>query len=395
MGHSVPHTGPAAGVRHDAGEAPPFPEAELRRRLETARARMADVGVDVLLLFDPQNVYFFTGYSSVNLWDPACAVVALEGPVRVVLWEFEVPRFEMSAGLGEAVAYRSPAELISVLSGVLDPSMRTYGCDEWTPFPSPKLFGAVTELLDGRGKRDVRPVVCASRLRKSPAELQVLEEAAGLTEIGLNAAVDAIATGVKDHEVAAAASAAMLASGSEHFCIQPIVAVGPRAGVPHSAACGRTISSGETVFLELGACVKRYTTPVMRTVVVGDPSREVERLASLAGDVMHRHLESMRPGVLCSEVARAANEIVRSDGILFHGVHGYPVGIGFPPSWIENLLFWIDESNTARLEEGMVFHIPLSLRHRAVRGVGLSYTLVIEQEGPRVLNGSAAELIAK
>jgi hypothetical protein len=57
-------------------------------------------------------------------------------------------------------------------SGVLNPSMRTYGCDDWTPFPSPELFEAVTELLDGRGRRDVRSVVCASRLRKSPAEVR-------------------------------------------------------------------------------------------------------------------------------------------------------------------------------------------------------------------------------
>jgi Xaa-Pro dipeptidase len=380
-------------------EGPAFPRSEYERRVQTARAAMERSRIDLLVLFDPQSVCYFSGYSTVNLWDFAALVLGLDDDPSIILWDFELPRFEASGALGVARPYAAGEDPVTKLIGILGQGHRpgAWASDDWTPGVPPAIWRAVAEALAPAEHRDARPVLWATRLRKSRAEIRLLERSAAITDMGVDAAVEAVRVGVSDGEIAAAAAAAMLRARSGHFSIQPIIAVGPRAGVPHSEASGRRVEPGEAVFVELGAAIERYTAPVMRSVVAGEPGDELLALESLGTAIMEAQLAVMQPGASCAEIAKEANKIVSEAGpdVLFHGFLGYPVGISFPPSWLEELDFQIHETNPEPLDAGMVFHIPLSLRHRGRRGVGMSYTVVVEQEGARILNGTSAALIVK
>jgi Xaa-Pro dipeptidase len=380
-------------------ERPAFPRSEYERRVETARAAMERSRVDLLVLFDPQSLCYFSGYSTVNLWDFAALVLRLDDDPSVILWDFELPRFEASGALGVACPYATGEDPVMKLIGRLGRGHRpgAWASDDWTSGVPPAIWRAVAEALAPAEHRDARPVLWATRLRKSRAEIRLLERSAAITDIGVDAALEAVRVGVSDGEIAAAAAAAMLRAGSEHFSIQPIIAVGARAGIPHSEASGRRVEPGEAVFVELGAAIQRYTAPVMRAVVAGRPGDELLALEALGKAIMEAQLTGMQPGASCAEIAKEANAIVSEAGpdVLFHGFLGYPVGISFPPSWLEELDFQIHETNPEPLETGMVFHIPLSLRHRGRRGIGMSYTVVVEQEGPRIMNGTPAALLVK
>jgi Xaa-Pro dipeptidase len=189
----------------------------------------------------------------------------------------------------------------------------------------------------------------------------------------------------------------MLRAGSEHFSIQPIVAVGPRAGVPHSESVGKRVERRQCVFLEIGACRHRYTAPIMRTLVVGEPEPRLAALAKVAEVTIAAVMRASAPGVPAKDVALAGQRVIDEDssGILFHRYFGYPVGFGVPPSWLENLAFLIQASNEEPMDVGMVFHVPLSLRHLGERGVGLSQTLEITTDGAVPLSSVPPRLIVK
>jgi Xaa-Pro dipeptidase len=383
-------------LRERIDEQPAFPESEYRRRAEVAASEMSAQGIDVLALFDPQSICYFTGYSSVNLWDLACLVLPRDAPVRLVLWDFEVLRLEASGVDVTTFTYPSygdPLEAIQrAFTGLRH---RTYGSDVWTPSVPPRTWEHLVAMLGTSKRVDARPVLWRTRLRKSPLEMDLLRRSAAATDAGVAAAAEAIEPGVRDREIAAAAAEAMLAAGSGHFSIQPIVAIGPRAGVPHSESSGRQVRSGEAVFLELGAAMHRYTAPVMRTVQVGEAHDDLLALAELASATVQAAVRAMKPGVPVNDVVRQASDVVYAgdSDILFHRYFGYPVGISFPPSWLENLDFQLTPENDVPLEEGMVFHVPLSLRRRGLRGVGLSYTAAVGADGGEPLTGSPPRLI--
>ena len=88
----------------------------------------------------------------------------------------------------------------------------------------------------------------------------------------MQAALDAVREGVTDNTLAAVAAERLFRAGSEYCCYQPIVTVGRRSGVPHSTFHRVAMRRGDPVFLEIGACVNRYSSPLMRTAVVGPPT---------------------------------------------------------------------------------------------------------------------------
>ena len=386
------------GLRERADEQPAFPTQEHRDRVQRAQTAMAGRGLALLILFDPNSLGYFTGYTSVNLWDFSALVLGVEGDPRVVLWDFEVPRFEVSANLGQLYVYSSHSDPVPVLAQALEGlPCDTYAIDDWTMSLPVELWNPIRALVASGERRDAREILWATRLRKSPQERDILRQSATLTDIGVRAAQDALHEGATDRELAAVISGALLEAGSEHPSIAPIVAAGPRAGVPHSGACGRRIQRGESVFVELGGCVSRYTAPLMRTLVVGEPETELTALAETAVRAGNAAASAMQPGTPASTVARVAQEIIDADPteILFHRSFGYPVGHAASPTWFESLGFLVHEGNDTPLEEGMVFHIPLSLRHRGVRGVGASHTVEITADGPRTLSRIPPDLWIK
>lgn len=380
--------------REAIGEEPAFANEEYRGRRERAQAAMSEVGIDVLVLFDPQSICYFSGYTSVNLWDLSAVIIPATGSVRLVLWEFEIPRLEASGADVDLSTYPShgdPVDAVAQALRGLEPS--TFAVDTWTPSLPVAVWERLGDMVAGARHVDARPVLWRTRLIKTEPELEVLRRAAAVTDVGIRAAIEAVGPGVRDREIAAAAAAAMLEAGSGHFSIQPIVTVGPRAGVPHSEAADRKVRFGEGVFLEFGASVSRYTSPCMRTVVCGEPHPDMTELGELAARSTRAAADAIQPGALASSVEAAARKILDEDPtILFHGYFGYPVGVSFPPSWLENLDFYLGGGNDAVLETGMVFHVPISLRRRGTRGVGLSYTIAVGRDGPEILTGTPLAL---
>lgn len=351
-------------------------------------------GVDLLVTFSPHNVFYLTGMDSENLFDYQCAVLGsdMDAPV-LVIFEFELARAENSVVVDDIRSYGTFDDPIAfTLEQLAGMSGRRIALDRST-LPVAR-YGSLVAGLEGYELTDAFGLVEGMRLVKSDPELDLMERAAALTDAGVAAAEAEIAEGVEDRVVAAAIVDAMYRAGSDTLCWGPIVAAGYRAGAAHSTFNGHRIGRGETVFLELTGEVSRYVSPLMRTVVVGEPSADMLRVEAAVTAALEAIRTSARPGASARDVAARGLAALESvlEGHIFHHYFGYPVGIGYPPSWIEALGFFIRADNDRRLERGMAFHLPMSIRRYGEYGVNLSHTLVVEECGARVLGSSPARL---
>jgi Xaa-Pro aminopeptidase len=224
------------------------------------------------------------------------------------------------------------------------------------------------------------------KLTKSPKEIEFHRRAAMFTDAGMRAALDAAEEGRTDNDVAAAAYHAMMTAGSEFLSIPVIVNCGRASGISHSTHKGQRLTKGDVLFLELGGCRRRYTSPCMRSASIGTPTHDAERLAEgclAALECMHA---VMRPGVSFDEVAQAGagGVALAGAGVDWNGDYGYPVGAGFPPHW-GDYTCQIRTGNPILLQEGMVFHQPIALRLRGTVGVAFSETMLITANGCEAL----------
>jgi Xaa-Pro dipeptidase len=374
---------------------PAFSVEEYRGRVGRVHASMAERGLDAIVLFGPHNIAYLTGMDSENLFDPqACILAAGKDPVLVIL-DFELGRFENSSWLAKPLLFGQFDDPVVAFARAVaaEGLARSHlGIDRrWIGSQQYQQFVAVlpdAKIEDGFG------VVERVRLVKSAAEIELMRKAAGFTDAAVEAGFTAIAAGCRDYDVASAIMAALYGAGSELSCWGPIVAAGYRSGLAHSAHNGKELKTGECVFLELTGQCRRYTAPLMRTAVIGKANAEQRRLADASAGAVAGILDAAKAGTPAREVAAAGLRHIApvEAGIVFHHNFGYPVGLGYPPSWIETLGFFIRADNPTPLEAGMVFHLPMSLRVAGRFGVCLSHTMLVMPEGGVALTRSPAQL---
>lgn len=375
-----------------------FDDAEYAGRLARVREKMARDGIDLFVTTNPGNVCYLAGHFTQAINDPMFLAVPVEGTPLLQLPPFELPRFEASGAAAEVVStWRfgdEPAE--PVVRELLRRNLAKgkVAIDGGASFTS---LGTIAALKDGLNAELVSDLVESVRLIKSPTELAYLREAGVMTDAGVAAALAAYGEGASDNDVAAAALEAMVRAGSEPTVCDPYVCIGWRTGVPHSNRGGTVARIGDPVFVELGGTRARYTAPMMRCAVIGEPNAEIGELAETSLKAHTALLDAIRAGVRVSDVAAVGYAAVEPllDRIVFHYSYGYAVGLSFPPTWADCPHFPIHAENHATLEAGMVFHVPVMLRFQGRYGIGCSETVIVTEHGAETLSKLARALVVK
>lgn len=378
---------------------PSFPSSEYEQRGRSVRAEMASRGLDALLCYSFPNICYLTGIESVLWYKYFLAVITPAGSPILVAQDFEMPNAVIRSWATDCVSYPLREDPVDATVRLLEErglSDKRLGIEihPWAlPVPT---YLRLTAALPHAQLIDASDLVATVKVIKTPAEIDCIRKAADLTSRGMTAAIDAFAEGRTDNDVAAVAYETMIAGGSEPMCLDPIVTIGEWSGVPHSTHCRRTIGRGDPGLLEMGACIHRYTAAIMRTAVAGPPSDDIRRAADACITSLNTCIEHMKPGEVADEVARRADlswaEI--STRLIWHGIYGYSLGLGFPPDW-NDCPTLIERGSPVELRPGMVFHVTTSLRERATYGAAFSETVLITENSPEVLTNIARELAIK
>ena len=374
-----------------------FEQSEYEGRIAQLKQKMHLAKLDAVLLFNCASVYYLSGMDSENQFDYQCLVVPAKADPTLVILDFELGRYENSSWIGGVEVYEafddpiettlSVARRFAGAGGKIGIEMQSR---EITSEICERLISGLfpTTVVDSFG------LVESCRIVKSAAEIAYMESAARLTDIGVEAGYVAIRAGTVDNDVAAAIVSAMYRNGSNSVCWGPIVAAGYRAGTAHSTFDGYRLKTGDAVFLEITGQTHRYVSPLMRTAFLGEPSDAIRRVEEAVMAAISTILKEAREGTRAADVARAAVARLEPvlEGMIFHHNFGYPVGIGYAPSWIERFGFFLKVDNHLPLKAGMTFHLPMSLRKYGEYAVNLSQTILIREDGAVPLGNSPAAL---
>lgn len=373
----------------------PFPPAEFEQRLAKVRAGMTRDDISALLLTDPSDIFYLTGYST---FEVSVHVALVVKPSSLLL---QVPSIEVGPAMVTTRVERVVGYRWEGIGEVLEPLVEALsGCEERVgiDFWHGSLRHGVIEGIRAR-LADIRFVDSALLLKrvrivKSAVELACLRRSAHITGLALNAAVAAVRPGMTDNDVAAVGAEALLAAGSEFMSMQPIVTVGFRSSIIHTNHKRFAIEQGDPVFLEFGAAWKRYTAPMMQTVVAGEPTRKMQQVFDGCRRVVDALRMAIRPEVGFDAAAEAAEKALAplAGEVFFSGVFGYTVGAQFPPSWVEGSGF-IARGQSSCFRPGMVFHLPLCLRVPGQWGIGCSETILVTESGAEPLTTNPWSLV--
>ncbi len=371
-----------------------FPRAEYERRVAATRTRMAAAGIDPLVLTNVSNIAYLTGYDTGVPSAHVALLVPPDGPLR-----FHCADLEASAMLDtgtvteiELYAYYDtpvPATAIARRIRELGHGASAIGLElTWANTLNSsaldvRSYTTLRAELPAATIVDATQLVLDERLIKSDAEIAHMRRAATYTAAAMEAGIRAVADGVREHEIAAATYAAMVAAGSENPALDPLIVGGERLGwAPHLAFRRGRIARGQSLYLELSGTHLRYNAPLARSASVGPASKTIALLSERAIAAVELLHASIAPGRSAHDVAVEVRDsgLLAVDGAGNSGTYGYSVGLAFKPVWTE-CPFYLAPGNDRELRPGMTFHTPISLYVPGRAAVLFSETVLVTETG--------------
>lgn len=365
-----------------------FSLEEYQRRISGLRQRMARRRIDVAIITDPGNLLYLTGYQTTGYSYFQALVVPLDDEPFMVNRRLEETNVWPRTWVEETRPYSDTGDAIETLHHALvefglDDKCLGYERNSYF-FPAYQQERMLATFADNHFV-DCFGIVEAGRITKSDEELEMMRRAARATEAGMAAGIEAAVPGTYENDVAAAVHEAMFRAGGEYPAVSPYITSGPRTMIGHATWEGRKIEKDEPVFLELGGCMRRYHTAMMRTVWTGrQVPRDVREAEAISLEALTEMKEVIRPGITSAEVDHAARSIIMSNrlGAELITRAGYSIGIAFPPSWDEGYILSLKPGDRRPLEPGMTMHlIPWLYGVNGDKVVGISDTIVVTENG--------------
>lgn len=222
---------------------------------------------------------------------------------------------------------------------------------------------------------------------KEDGEVELIAQAAAITDTAWEKTIARIGPGVKERDLALEFDYQLRLSGAEGSAFPTIVAFGARAALPHAAPGGKEISNGDFVLIDGGALYQGYNADLTRTVVFGKAGPEQRRIYELVLKAQLEALEHMRAGMTGKEIDGKAREVIsqaRYGDNFGHGL-GHSVGLNIH----ENPRLSPHESGT--IPKGAVVTVEPGIYLPDWGGVRIEDLVVVEENGIRNLTGAPKE----
>jgi len=363
------------------------------QRVARVRAHLSAGDLTALVVSHPANLTYLTGLR-------ASAGVVLLTATRLVL--VVDSRYAEAAGVAlaglpgpvGAELEVAPQSLDAAIARVLaEGGAGRVGVD--AAHLSLKRYEWLRTALESTGIRLVPTdrLVEQERLIKDEGEIEILREAGRrLSEIAARLREFAGA-GRQERDVAADLDQAVRQAGFEAPAFDTIVASGPNGARPHARPGHRPLAPGDGVVLDFGGVYDGYCVDLTRTVSVGVPGRELERLHRAVLEASEAAREAVRPGVLASAVDEAARVALARHGLAEAFGHGTGHGLGLEVHEEPRIGRPVNGLPVARLAPGMVFTVEPGAYVAGLGGVRIEDDVLVTADGHELLTDAPRTLV--
>ncbi|MDM5334384.1 M24 family metallopeptidase [Ureibacillus composti] len=386
-----------------------FEVSEYKERLKKTKKKMAEKGINVLLVTDPANMNYLAGYDGWSFYVHQLLIVLLDeeepfwigrnqdaNGARVTTW----------LGENHIIGYpdhyvqsteRHPMDFVCDILKEIGQSNGTVGVEMDTYYFTAKCFTQLQIGLPQASFVDATSLVNYVRLIKSDQEIEYIRRAARIVESAMKTGIDAIEEGVRECDVVAKIMHAQISGtvefGGDYPAIMPLLPSGERTSTPHLTWTDEKYQSGIPVILELAGCYNRYHSPLSRTLFIGEPDPKVKYLADVVVEGLNATLDAIKPGITCEEVEAVWRKTIAKSGFEKESRIGYSMGLNYPPDWGEHTASLRPGDKTV-LQPNMTFHcIPGIWLDNY--GVELSESFRVTENGIEVFANFPRQLFVK
>jgi ectoine hydrolase len=385
-----------------------FPMSEYDRRIQKTRAEMARRSLDLLVISDPSNMAWLTGYDGWSFYVHQAVLLGLEG--APIWWGrkmdgngalrtcFMAP--DNIVGYPDIFVQnpeRHPMEHLAGLIGERGLAQSRVGVEMDNYWYTAAAHAALGKGLHGAKVSDATGLVNWQRLVKSDLEVAFIRRAARIVERMHALIFEMVEPGLPKNRLVAEIYKVAIEGTEGHFgdypAIVPMLPSGMDATAPHLTWDDRPFEVGEGTFFEIAGCYRRYHCPLSRTVFLGAMPKKYADAERAVLKATEAGLAKALPGNRAEEVALAFFDELERHGFSKDSRTGYSIGLSYPPDWGERTVS-LRRGDKTVLEQNMTLHFMPAL-WLDDGGLELSETILITDKGAECLANVPRRVVVK
>ncbi len=347
-------------------------------RLQKLRQRLAEKEIDAILISQPENRCYLSGFdgsSGYLLITPQNAILATDfrytEQAKGQAPDFEI--FQITNDIGTWFP-----ELVAGFN------LRRLGFEA-----GHITFAEYRQLTDILKQSQLRlipvdGVVESLRAIKEAEEIELITKAVEITDSALGYVQDIIHAGMTEKEVAWEIEKFLRQNGSETIPFDIIVASGPNSALPHAKPSPRNIYSGEPIIIDIGARCGGYSSDLSRTICLGTPDDTFNKIYDVVLGAQLAAIAIVKEDMTGDEIDQVARTIIDQAGYGKAFGHALGHGIGLAPHEQPRL----GSNSSEHLGDSMVFTIEPGIYITGWGGVRIEDILVMEGGKARVISNA-------
>lgn len=349
-------------------------------RLERLIKKISDEEIDAILIYKPENVFYFSGFNGDS------SILFVSKNFRKLITDGRYTEQAESQAKNFEVIKHTEGLFTKLSDEIKNSAIKILGFEG--KFFTFDQHATLKEKLPDVELKSVE--VDSLRQVKDAAEISCIRRACEIADKSFTEILHFIKAGVREFEVAAKLEYIMRQFGSERAAFDTIVASGVRGSLPHGRATDKIISDGELVTLDFGAVYNGYHSDITRTVCVGKASSRQREIYNAVLDAQIYGLEVIKVGEGGKAIDEKVRERIKNLGYGENFVHGLGHSLGLEIHEEPRLS---PRSTCESLEENMLVTDEPGIYIPNFGGVRIEDTVLVTAKGAEPLTKSPKNLL--
>ena len=385
-----------------------FEKEEYEIRISKVRKSMDEKNIEVLIVTDPSNMAWLTGYDGWSFYVHQCVVLSLESEP---FWygrgmDANGAKLTVFMQRENIIGYpddyvqnpeKHPMDYLCKILTEKNWAQKTIGVEKDNYYFTASCLESLQRNLVQANFVDSTGLVNWQRTVKSPRELEFMRKAARIVEKMHARIFEVMEPGMRKNDLVAEIYHSGITGtedgGGDYAAIVPMTPTGADASAPHLTWDDQPIPNNSGTFFEIAGCYRRYHCPLSRTIYLGQPPQKYLDVEKAVLEGIEAGLEAAKPGNFAEDIEAAWRKTISKYGYEKESRCGYAIGLSYPPDWGERTVSFRKGDKTV-LEPNMTFHFMPALWFDDW-GLETTESIVITDSGVETLANVPRKLFVK
>ncbi len=368
-------------------------EEFLNRKVKTLNS-MKNEGVDALIMFRQESMYWLTGYDTFGYVFFQALVLDQKGNVILLTRAPDLRQAQNTSNISDIRIWvdkdgANPADDLKIILDELNLKGKKIGVEyEAYGLTGRNALRVNTVLQNYCSIEDKSELITKIRVIKSNEEISYVKKAANLADKALDEVWKHAKAGVSESKILAEMNRVIFEGGGDYPANEFIIGSGKNALLCRYQAEKQILNNQDQLTIEWAGTYRHYHSAMFRTIPIGKSDPRHHKMHEACVEALTNCENKLKPGNKIGEVFDVHAKTFDDNGFKNSRMNacGYSLGATFSPNWMDWPMLYT--GNPYEIQPGNVFFMHMILmdsENQLAMNLGETY-LVTEKGNERLGN---------